>query len=103
MKGKTYYKAFRTFVLWILIATIIYCWNRPQTYSIVAIMYAIFLILNRYYCYLEEREAEKKRLGKYFQKDKFYEQYMKQKRSLIRMELMILVMLFFVLQYHMNK
>lgn len=103
MKEKTYYKRFRTFVLWGLIATIIYCWNRPHTFSIVAVMYGIFLIFNRYYCYLEEREAEKKRLGKYFQKDKFYEQYMKQKRSLIRMEMMILVMLFFVLQYHMNK
>ena len=99
MKGKLFYKRFRKLMLWALLLVIIYCWKKPQTYPILAVMYAIFLIFNRYYCYLEAQEEEKERLGKKFQKDKFYGQYMKEKRSLIRMELMILVMLLFLFRF----
>lgn len=96
------YKRFRKWALWVLLATIIYCWNKPYTYSVVAVMYGVFLVFNRYYCYLEEREQEKERLGKNFQNSKFYEQYMKQKRSLIRMEMMIIIMLLFVVSFYSN-
>lgn len=97
---KTNYKRVRKWALWILLAAIIYCWNKPYTYSVVAVMYGVFLVLNRYYCYLEEREKEKQRLGKYFQNSKFYKQYMEQKRSLIRMEIMIIIMLLFVVSFY---
>ena len=103
MKTKLYYKRVRKFALWILLAAIIYCWNKPQTYIVIAVMYGIFLILNGYYCYLEAKEEEKERLGTDFQNNKFYEQYMEQKRSLIRMEIMIIVMLMFVICFYINK
>ena len=90
-------------MLWVLIVVMIYCSNKPQTYSVVAMMYIGFLMFNRYYCYLEAQEDEKERLGKRFQKDKFHRQYMQEKRSLIKMEIMIGVMLLLVLQFWIKK
>ena len=100
MYGKLFYKRFRKFLLWALLIIMIYCWNKPQAHTIFVVMYIIFLILNRYYCYLEAQENEKERLGKKFQKDKFFNQYMKENHSLTRMEIMIIVMLLFLLQFH---
>ncbi len=102
MKGKTFFKRFRKLLLWTFLFAVIYCWNKPQTYSVLVIIYMIFLILNRYYSYLEEQECERERLGKKFQKNKFYEQYRKEKQALIRMEMMIIIMLLFLLQFY-NK
>ena len=98
MKGKTFFKRFRKLLLWTYLFAVIYCWNKPQTYSVLVIIYMIFLILNRYYSYLEEQECERERLGK----NKFYEQYRKEKQALIRMEMMIIIMLLFLLQFY-NK
>ncbi len=81
-------------------AFIIFCCNKPQSYFVVAVIYGMFFILNQYYCYLEAREEEKERLGKDFQDNKFYKQYMEQKRPLIKMEIMILVMLLFVICFY---
>lgn len=101
MKEKS--KRLRKVVLWILLLTIIYCWNKPETYPILAVMYLIFLVFNQYYCYLEEQEEEKKRLGKNFKKDKFFQQYRKEKSSLFRMELLMIGMLLLLIQFGIKK
>lgn len=100
---KIFYKRFRRILLWVLLALIIYCWNKPQVYTILLAIYAICLILNQYYCYLEAQEEEKQRLGNKFQIKQFQQKYQKEHRSLIRMEMMIIIMLLFVMQLRLKR
>ena len=42
-------------LLWLLLITVIYCWKKPQMHLALIGAYGIFLVLNRYYDYLEEK------------------------------------------------
>ena len=101
MKEKS--KRWRKAILWIVLLTILYGWNKPETYPIFAVIYLIFLVFNQYYCYLEDQEEEKKRLGKNFQKDKFFQQYRKEKSSLFRLELLMIGILLLLIQFGIKK
>ncbi len=101
MKEKS--KRWRKAILWIVLLTILYGWNKPETYPILAVIYLIFLVFNQYYCYLEDQEEEKKRLGKNFQKDKFFQQYRKEKSSLFRLELLMIGILLLLIQFGIKK
>ncbi len=83
-------------LLWLLLITVIYCWKKPQMHLALIGAYGIFLVLNRYYDYLEEKQQQKQQLGRGFQQQAFHHQYMKKKRSVIKLELLLLGMIFII-------
>ena len=52
-----------------------------------------FLVVNQYYAYLEEKETQKQQLGRAFQPQVFHKNYMKKKRSIIKLEILLLGMI----------
>ena len=93
MRDKKFYKRCRQFSLWLLLIAVIYCWKRPELYLILIGIYGIFLVVNQYYAYLEEKETQKQQLGRAFQPQVFHKNYMKEERSIIKLEILLLGMM----------